>query len=234
MINIYTVKWGNKYSSEHVNRIFRDCIKHLGIPGENTFAFFCITDNAEGLNRNITPLFIPDNNFFEKWWNKMYLFDKNFLKQKGEKMFFDLDIGIQWGLKHIANFECGDNLVCVKTHWHDLEKMKEETQHIPEKYTEMNSSILRWNDSLDMSSIWDYMRDYPSQVFWYFRGLDNFFWNRMNHEKIKFFPKTWIYSFNYGYLHPIDTEEFRVRETPLICLYDSMERPQDVKPQFYE
>jgi hypothetical protein len=234
MINIYTVKWGTKYSSEYVNKIFRDCVKYLGIPGENTFTFYCITDDDTGLNKQINPLFIPEDNFYEKWWNKMFLFDKNFLKQRGEKLFFDLDIGIQHGLKYLVDYKCEDKLVCVKTHWHDLERMKEDTQHIPEKYTEMNSSILRWNDSLDMSEVWNFMRDYPSQVFWYYRGLDNFFWNRLSHDKIGFFPKTWVYSYNYGYIHPVDVDEFQHRETPFICLYDSMERPQDVKPEFYE
>lgn len=228
-LHIYTVKWGTKYPSSHVNEIYKQCRRHVA----RNFNFYCITEDPTGLDPNIIHLAIPADNYYEKWWNKMYLFDTNIVWQEGEKLFLDLDIVIQRNLNTFIEYECQDKLIFVKTEWHNLEKIKEETKHIPHAYTELNSSILRWNDWLmkteAMEKFLKMTKDYPSQMFWYYRGLDNLFYNRFDHEHIKTFPSGWVYSYNYGYQYPNDVEEFKHRETPFICLYDSMERPEDVK-----
>lgn len=229
MIHIYTVKWGTKYPSSHVNEIYRQCREQI----TRNFKFYCITEDPEGLADNIIPIAIPKDNYYEKWWNKLYLFDTSVVWQEGEKMFLDLDIVIQRNLNSFIDYECNDKLLFIKTEWHDMEKMKRETSHIPHKCTDLNSSVLRWNDSLiesdEMKRFNKMIRDYPSQMFFYFRGLDNLFYNKFSKEHIGYFPSGWVYSYNYGYQYPNDVEEFKYRETPFICLYDSMERPQDVK-----
>ena len=226
MIDIYTVKWGFKYGPEHVNRVFEQCKKYI----TSDFNFYCITEHAIGLNPEINVLPLPEHNYYEKWWNKLYLFDRNFIRKTGEKLFFDLDIEIQQNIDCIVNYDPGDSLTFVRTHWHNLMKMKEDTKDIPHKYTDLNSSVLRWNDKLDIDKITKFAKDYADQMFYYYRGLDNLFGHRREKLlKIGFFPDGWVYSYNYGYIWPIDVEEHVVREEPLICLYDSMERPQDVK-----
>lgn len=225
MIHIYTVKWGTKYPSSHVNEIYKQCVENL----TRNFKFYCITEDSEGLEPSIIVLEIPKDNYYEKWWNKLYLFDTNIVWQEGEKLFLDLDIKIQRNLNAFIDYECEDKLVFIKTEWHNLEKQYKETRHIPHKFTDLNSSVLRWNDSLDLEDFIKETRDYPSQMFFYYRGLDNLFYNRCDKEKIGVFPSGWVYSYNYGYQYPNDTEEFKYRETPFICLYDSMERPEDVK-----
>ena len=59
----------------------------------------------------------------------MYLFDDNVVRQKGENLFFDLDVIIQKNIDDIANFDPEDCLCFGQTHWHDLDKMKKETSH---------------------------------------------------------------------------------------------------------
>ena len=229
MISIYTVKWGTKYSSKYVNAVYKSCSENISIP----FNFYCLTEDPTGLITDINVIAFPENNYYEKWWNKLYLFDPTIITQTGEKLFLDLDIVIQRNLDAFIKYPCNDKLVFIKTHWHNLEKIKKETLHIPHKYTELNSSVLRWNDSLIQSTtMQDFnkmIKDYPSQMFWYYRGLDNLFYNKFNHTHIDHFPAGWVYSYNYGYYYPMDTEELKYRPTPFICLYDSMERPQDVK-----
>lgn len=225
MIHIYTVKWGTKYSSSHVNAVYLDCLANLTID----FEFHCITEDAFGLSSDINVIDIPQTNYYKKWWNKLYLFHDNIVTQKGEKLFLDLDIKIQRNLESFINYPCENKILFVKTEWHNLEKMKKDTEHVPHKYTDLNSSVLRWNDSLDLQKFLKETTDYPSQMFFYFRGLDNLFYNRCDKEKIGYFPSGWVYSYNYGYQYPNDVEEFKYRETPFICLYDSMGRPEDVK-----
>ena len=138
-MNIYTVKWGSKYSAKHVEKLFEACKEHLTVP----FKFYCLTENPKGLSRDITVIPLPKGNKLKKWWNKMYLFDDNVVRQKGENLFFDLDIIIQKNIDDIANFDPEDCLCFGQTHWHDLETMQKDTEHVPHRYTDLNSSILR-------------------------------------------------------------------------------------------
>lgn len=232
MIHIYTVKWGTKYSSKHVNKIYQQCKKHAS----SYFKFYCLTEDPKGLHKDIETIPFPEGNYYEKWWNKLYLFDENVVTQKGEKLFLDLDVIVQSNLDAFIQYACQDKIVFVHTHWHDIEKMRKDTNHIPHKFTDLNSSVLRWNDEVlnsdEMKKFRKMITDYPSQMFFYFRGLDNLFYNKFNHEHIKYFPQGWVYSYNYGYLYPNDIERNVMRKTPFICLFDSMENPNDVKIEF--
>ena len=224
MINIYTVKWGNKYVASHVNMLFESCKQHISCPIE----FYCLTEDAKDLDPDIHVLSLPGGNKLEKWWNKMYLFDDSIVTQKGEKLFFDLDVILQKNIDDIVDFDAEDCLCFVKTWWHDLETQYKDTRHIPHKYTDLNSSVLRWNDSLNSSEIFDYFNEYKSQILWYYRGLDNFFYNR-SIVKTKLFPIGWVYSFNQGYIYPHDTDKQVYRDLPYICIFDSMGKSEDVK-----
>ena len=223
-INIYTVKWGSKYSAKHVNKILESCKEFM----TSDFKFYCLTENTKGLDKEINVIPLPKDNKLEKWWNKMYLFDDNVVRQKGENLFFDLDIIIQKNIDDIVNFDPEDCLCFGKTHWHDLDKMKEETEHVPHRYTDLNSSILRWNDNLDKENITLYFKSHKEKILWYYRGLDNFFMHK-GVVRIKYFPVGWFYSYNYGYIYPQDTETHVFRQIPYVCLFDSMGRKEDVK-----
>lgn len=226
MINIFTVKWGFKYGPEYVNSVFEQCKLHISRP----FKFYCITEHAGEINPEIEIISIPEDNYYEKWWNKLYLFEDRVIQTPGEKMFLDLDIKIQKNIDCIVDQDPEDSLMFVRTHWHNLAKMKTDCKDQPNKYTDINSSILRWNDRLDTNKITKFVRDYADQMFFYYRGLDNLFGHQRDRLlKISYFPDGWVYSYNYGYIWPIDVRERTLREEPLICLYDSMERPEDVK-----
>ena len=124
MINIYTVKWGGKYGPEHVNRVFDQCREHI----TTDFNFYCLTEHPLDLNPEITVIPLPENNYYEKWWNKLHLFDRRIIRQQGEKLFLDLDIEIQQNIDCIVEHDPEDNLTFVRTHWHNMKKMKTDTK----------------------------------------------------------------------------------------------------------
>lgn len=226
MISIYTVKWGQRYGPEYVNRVFEQCKEHITTP----FEFYCLTEFPYELHPDINVIPFPEGNYYEKWWNKLFLFDKRVVKQQGEKLFFDLDVNIQKNIDCIVNHDPQDSLSFIRTTWHNLQKMKKDVIDVPWRFTDLNSSVLRWNDKLDTSKITKFVTDYPSQMFYYYRGLDNLFGHQRDRLlKINFFPDGWVYSYNNGYVWPNDIRQHTYREEPLICLYDSMERPEDVK-----
>ena len=72
-MNIYTVKWGSKYSAKHVNKIYESCLEHIS----QDFPMYCLTEKPKGIDENIKIIPFPADNKLEKWWNKMYLFDDN-------------------------------------------------------------------------------------------------------------------------------------------------------------
>ena len=76
-INIYTVKWGSKYSPQHVNKIYESCLESIS----DTFTIHCLTENSNGLSEDIKVIPFPKENKLEKWWNMMYLFDDNVVRR---------------------------------------------------------------------------------------------------------------------------------------------------------
>jgi hypothetical protein len=59
MISIYTVKWGFKYDSEHVNRVLEQCRKHI----TTDFDFYCLTEHPIGLHRDVIVIPFPEDNY---------------------------------------------------------------------------------------------------------------------------------------------------------------------------
>ena len=53
--NIVTMKWGDRYPSSFVNRLYNSVSRNLG----DEFRFFCFTDNEVGLNPAIEPYPLP-------------------------------------------------------------------------------------------------------------------------------------------------------------------------------
>ena len=68
MISIVTIKWGDKYPAEYVNKLYRAIERNLTV----RHRFVCLTDNDEGIHKDVftMPLFGD----FRGWWNKMLLF----------------------------------------------------------------------------------------------------------------------------------------------------------------
>lgn len=95
MKNVVCVKWGNKFSSDYVNRLFYMVSKNLSIP----FRFVCFTDNTTGIDKQIETKNILFNDL-EYSWNKISIFSKSLYDLEGTCLFLDLDILI------INNIDC--------------------------------------------------------------------------------------------------------------------------------
>lgn len=82
-LNVATVKFGDFYSSDYVNRMLSMLRRHLDEP----FDLYCITENPEGLDPAITvitpPMEVPG------WWNKLFLFSP--VMPEGETLYLDID-----------------------------------------------------------------------------------------------------------------------------------------------
>ena len=111
MINIITIKWGTKFSHKHPNKLYRDCKDKCSFD----FNFYCITDDAAGIDPNIIVLDMPThsnlnyNDYIEDHlarktllWDrpKLYMFiDFDF---KGTNIFLDLDAQVEQDLVYLT------------------------------------------------------------------------------------------------------------------------------------
>jgi len=84
MINVVCVKWGDLYSSEYVNKLYRAVKRNTTLP----FRFICFTENSNGVipEVEIRPFIVP----LTGWWNKVYLFSVE-CGLEGRVFYVDLD-----------------------------------------------------------------------------------------------------------------------------------------------
>ncbi len=92
-MTIVTIKWGNRYPSDYMNRLFRAVLAH----GIKDAEFVCFTDDAAGLDPAIQARPLPEIDLPEKYrwtfWRKLSLFDP-VLGLRGPCLYFDLDVVI--------------------------------------------------------------------------------------------------------------------------------------------
>ncbi len=71
--NVVCLKYGDKYSSLYVNRLFNMVKRHT----TGDIGFFCITENPVGLDPDIKIIQIPEVKGLQGWWYKPFVFSKD-------------------------------------------------------------------------------------------------------------------------------------------------------------
>ena len=163
-MNIIFVKWGTKYSSEDVNILYKSLVRE-------DFDYYCYTDDPSGIDSNINIIPIPSKPALKVWWNKLYMFNKDF-PLTGKTIFFDLDVYIRsdpWNILDDINWERLTLVDCsYKTHVVDDRK-----HHFDVR---INSSVATWDaDNPYIHSLWD--KFYSGKKDYFLRkyaGIDRF------------------------------------------------------------
>jgi hypothetical protein len=177
MKTILTLKYGEKYTSEDVNRIYNS------IPGD--YNRVCVTDNPIGLNKNITT--IPIDHEIEGHWEKVKLFK---LENLGKVLYLDLDIRIQKGIEHLWKMLDKNPIICY-TYWKPQEFPYHKDSRWSYNYlSNFNSSVMMWEDNRHIYDYWEKNKDYYMVKY---AGDDRFLY----HESFTFehFPENEVYSF---------------------------------------
>ena len=99
-LTVVCVKWGTKYDSEYVFKLFRGVRRHLRLDHE----FVCFTDDNTGL-RDVKGITIRNLSEigWTGWWNKATLFSKS-ARLSGRVMYVDLDTVIVSSLDSLVSF----------------------------------------------------------------------------------------------------------------------------------
>lgn len=104
---IICIRWGEKYGVEYANRLYAMVARNITPP----FAFYCITDRAEGLRPEIVPIPLPDLDCEmpktrQGIWGKSRLWRADLGGLTGPVLFMDLDVVVTGSLNPF--FEHGD------------------------------------------------------------------------------------------------------------------------------
>lgn len=182
MVNIITVKWGNKYSSNDVNNLYKMVKKNVTIP----FTFYCITENPTDLQPDIFIIHNDLSQDLDGVWNKLLMFKPDFLPS-GTKLYLDIDTVIQNNLDELIS-NVSDKLTMVQCYWKEFERDKDRDP------TTRNSSVLLWKD--DLSYIWDKFIENPDYYMTVHLGIDR--WMEKQQISVDYFKEGLIYSRMYG------------------------------------
>lgn len=178
-MNVVCLKWGDKFSHEHVNRLYRMVRKNF----KDDFNFICYTENANGIDRNIIIQDLPDYDL-ENWWWKLTLFQYS---TKTPTIFLDLDVVIQNDITHFKNYCVEDMLCLIKARWKPYQ--------LEELDTNINSSIMIWSG--DITDIWNKFHKDDDYYMLKYNGIDGYLHHNQS-EKLLYLPKGEVYSRLYG------------------------------------
>lgn len=188
MNNVVCVKFGTKYSADFVNKLYND-IKRLT---KSEFKFFCYTDDAEGIGKDITIIHPLGKPTLKGVWNKLRLFDPQ-MPFEGKTYYFDLDVKILKDPLMRDDPADWEKLSLVSSHW----KIGKLYNRLSNYDVTINSSVMTWDASLpEMQEYWNHFnsgfRDYFMRKY---VGIDRY----IVHEDFQYyvFEKEYIQSWKY-------------------------------------
>lgn len=164
--NIICVKWGDKFTSEHANRLYRMAKRNSTLP----FIFYCYTDDPTNLDNNIKVIELDESLNLTTWWWKLALFKPND-KPNGINLYLDLDVVIQYNLDKLFTQAAIGKLSLI-----DQTRTNSNSVNLfnPETEPYYNSSIMVWfnNDNSDLYEKFIRNSKLYSSVY---HGIDRFF-----------------------------------------------------------
>ena len=221
-MDVVCLKWGDKFSHEHVNRLYRMVCKNF----HSDFNFICHTENSKGINSEVIIKKLPDYDL-ENWWWKLTLFET---PSNCVKIFFDLDVVIQKDITHLSEYAVTDMLCLIKAYWkpYDLKMFD----------TNLNSSIMIWQG--DCTDIWNkFLQDQEYYMFKY-NGIDSFL-HHDNLEKLLYLSKKEVYSRLYGIDEnnyweagtDLNPEKYFYSQNHNICIFNGWRRKTEYRGDRY-
>lgn len=211
IVKFITLKWGNKYGPEYVNRLYRT-IKNIY---SDKFEFYCFTDNPDGVECNtidIKTLPLFSSNVFTAV--KLDLF--NGLPFEGPYVLLDLDILILKDLKPYFDQYKFVEPRMIYNYWQDQER-------IYRSYFSsdcfVNSSFITWNGD-QMKWLREKFLRCQDVMSYKFRSLDKFIFYSSRHQ-MRYHPPKTVYAYSFGAEYYNDKEPELYREDYYISLFNT-------------
>lgn len=212
MYNIVCVKWGDKYSADYVNKLYRMVSRNLNVP----FTFHCYTEDPIGIHPDVN--IVPIKTDLEKWWLKLDLLN---IFQSGTNILFDLDIVILNPL---------DRLLSVKTRTLSiLYAYWKEGYVLPKDIgfgTLYNSSIMKWEGTQGME-VYNYFQQHKDKILFRYEGIDRYMFNEP--VDVDMLPTSIAYSYWKGVRYKKDTKPEVARLDYEVCILNHNPKPHEIE-----
>lgn len=184
MKTIVTLKWGNRYGPEYVNRLYHAVSQNLAQP----FRFVCFTDDTSSLHsavetHPIPSIDLPPENI-STGWRKLCLFQPG-LPIKGPSLFLDLDLIIRGPLDPFFDFE--PDRIPIIHNWISAAKIFKKRPDIG------NSSVFRFLPN-EHTFIWEQFHKEKDWALANFSPPQSYLTHCINPLKV-YYPEEWTASF---------------------------------------
>ena len=212
-MNILCVKWGTKYSSEYVNKLYNMVLKNCnGQP----FDFYCYTDNPSDLKSNIKTVNI--NSDLKDWWPKLDLLN---IFNKDTNIFFDLDVIILNPLEKLFSVKTRTFSV-LYSQWKEGYLMPSVKEKFPTLY---NSSIMKWEGNQG-KIVYDYFQKNKEMILFKYQGIDRYLFNEP--VDVDLLPTSIAYSYWKGVRYGKDTTPEKLRNDYEVCILNHGSKQQEL------
>jgi hypothetical protein len=214
-VKFITLKWGDKYGPEYVNRLYNNVKNTYSGP----FEFWCFTDDSYGIDDNIKlgnindfPHFGVEGNIFTIV--KLDLFKH--LEFEGPYVFLDLDVLLLKDLKpYFDTFNFSEPRY-IENHWAPRHR---ELDSFQRGDCFVNSSFLVW-DGNQYQWLYDLYEKNKKLVNSKFKSFDKFVYYCAL-DKLKFHPKDIVYTYSFGAEYPDDVEPYQYRKDYYVVLFNT-------------
>ena len=191
--NVLCIKWGTRYGSEYVNRLYHGVKQNILGP----LRFVCLTDDSRQIDPEVEIHRLPVTPFDEaafdakrggETWRKIGLFQPGLVGLQGDTLFLDLDVVITGSMNDLFAYKPGK--FCVIQDW--LEKRR--AAWIPGRDGRVgNTSVFRFN-------LADHAKVYTQFAADQRASLDAFrieqqYVSHVLRDCTEFWPDQWVQSF---------------------------------------
>lgn len=172
--NIFVLKWGNKFTPEHVNRLYRMAKRNLTLP----FNFYCHTEDPTNICEEVNIVPLDESLDLKKWWWKLTLFKENSLN--GINLYLDLDVIIQKNIDHLFNKAKNNKIVLISNDVEWSEGLLDDAD--PITIPEYNSSVMIWYNNQNSEIYHKFIGNFQLYQKIYL-GIDRFFTYEIDQNK---------------------------------------------------
>jgi len=185
-MDFFTLKWGDKYGPEYVNRLYGSLKKHYKKP----FTFTCYTDNISHLDENVKVKNIKDLKKFDT--DRVFTYEKLVLMEKHEKgIWLDLDILIHEDITELC--EDDSDFKMIWNYWNNYWERsgrwygKGVSCHV-------NSSFVKFHNP---EWLIKFTNDNWKKIEWTYKSLDKYlFYQHHRNDRLKYWDKGIVSNYN--------------------------------------
>ncbi|MDC1375708.1 hypothetical protein N8311_01270 [bacterium] len=183
MQTIICMKWGSRYGSDYVNRLYSSIKRHTSRPTK----LYCFTDNKKGIQSEIISKPLPKINLPETIaftpWRKLSVWQYPLNHLEGDILFLDLDLVITGNLDRFFDYQPGS--YCVIENWTQI------GQNIG------NTSCFRFPVG-KYNNVFKKFQDNPTEV-WKKYHIEQIYLSKEIADQV-FWPSDWCKSFKHNLL----------------------------------